>query len=133
RLLGGIISVSLLFAFPIYLLLWHTPADLMESIFNGDKGAAIRWSIVFVIFISIYFIIARALLKFMFSNYHLARDAEERENLTYLYLSMIEKGAIDKEERKIILQSLFSRADTGLLKEDSAPTMPNISSLITKP
>lgn len=69
----------------------------------------------------------------MFSNYHLARDAEEREKLTYLYLSMLEKGAIDKEERKIILQSLFSRSDTGLLKEDSSPTMPNISSLITKP
>lgn len=133
RLLGGIVIVSLLFAIAVYLLLWHTPADLMESIFDGDRGAAIRWSLVFVIFVSIFFIVARALLKFMFSNYHLARDAEEREKLTYLYLSMIEKGAIDKEERKIILQSLFSRSDTGLLKEDSAPTMPNISSLITKP
>ncbi|MFD2556038.1 DUF6161 domain-containing protein [Sphingobacterium tabacisoli] len=133
RLLGGIIGVSLLFAFAVYLLLWHTPKDLMESIFDGDRAAAIRWSLVFVIFVSIFFIVARALLKFMFSNYHLARDAEEREKLTYLYLSMIEKGAIDKEERKIILQSLFSRSDTGLLKEDSSPTMPNISSLIAKP
>lgn len=133
RFLAGIITISLLFAFAVYLLLWYTPADLMESIFDGNRGAAIRWSIVFVIFVSIFFIVARALLKFMFSNYHLARDAEEREKLTYLYLSMIEKGAIDKEERKIILQSLFSRSDTGLLKEDSSPTMPNISSLITKP
>ncbi|WP_164121889.1 DUF6161 domain-containing protein [Sphingobacterium sp. xlx-130] len=133
NLLYGIIGISLLFAAAVYLLLWHTPADLMTSIFDGDKGAAIRWSLVFVIFVSIFFIVARALLKFMFSNYHLARDAEEREKLTYLYLSMIEKGAIDKEERKIILQSLFSRSDTGLLKEDSSPTMPNISSLITKP
>ena len=133
RLLGGIVSVSILFAIAVYLLLWHTPKDLMESVFDGDRGAAIRWSLVFVIFVSIFFIVARALLKFMFSNYHLARDAEEREKLTYLYLSMIERGAIDKEERKIILQSLFSRSDTGLLKEDSSPTMPNISNLITKP
>jgi len=132
-LLMGILSVSLVFAFAVYLLLWHTPADLMISIFNGDKGAAIRWSIIFVIFISIFFVVARALLKFMFSNYHLARDAEEREKLTYLYLSMIENGALDKDERKIILQSLFSRSDTGLLKEESSPTMPNISSLISKP
>ncbi|MDR2275325.1 MAG: hypothetical protein LBF27_30730 [Sphingobacterium sp.] len=132
-LLMGILSVSLVFAFAVYLLLWHTPADLMISIFNGDKGAAVRWSIIFVIFVSIFFVVARALLKFMFSNYHLARDAEEREKLTYLYLSMIENGALDKEERKIILQSLFSRSDTGLLKEESSPTMPNISSLISKP
>lgn len=131
-LLTGILSVSLIFACAVYLLLWHTPADLMVSIFNGDKGAAIRWSIIFVVFVSIFFVVARALLKFMFSNYHLARDAEEREKLTYLYLSMIENGALDKEERKIILQSLFSRSDTGLLKEDSSPTMPNISNLITK-
>lgn len=132
-LLMGIVSVSLAFAFAVYLLLWHTPADLMVSIFNGDKGAAIRWSIIFVIFVSIFFVVVRALLKFMFSNYHLARDAEEREKLTYLYLSMIENGALDKDERKIILQSLFSRSDTGLLKEESSPTMPNISSLISKP
>lgn len=131
-LLAGILSVSLIFACAVYLLLWHTPADLMVSIFNGDKGAAIRWSIIFVVFVSIFFVVARALLKFMFSNYHLARDAEEREKLTYLYLSMIENGALDKEERKIILQSLFSRSDTGLLKEDSSPTMPNISTLINK-
>src|SRR5690606_27470783 len=105
---------------------------MLESIFDGDKTAAIRWSLVFVIFVSIFFVVARALLKFMFSNFHLARDAEEREKLTYLYLSMIEKGALDEEERKIILQSLFSRSDTGLLKEDSSPTMPNVGGLISR-
>jgi len=131
-LLGGIVGVSLAFALAVYLLLWHTPADLLTSIFDGDRGSAIRWSVVFIIFASIFFVVVRALNKFMFSNFHLARDAEEREKLTYLYLSMIEKGALDEEERKIILQSLFSRSDTGLLKEDSSPTMPNISNLVGK-
>ncbi|NGF55818.1 hypothetical protein G5B00_04765 [Parapedobacter sp. SGR-10] len=132
QLLGGIIITSLLFAVCVYFLLWHTPADMLNSIFNGDRAAAIRWSLVFVIFVSIFFVVVRALLKFMFSNFHLARDAEEREKLTYLYLSMIEKGALNEEERKIILQSLFSRSDTGLLKEDSSPTMPNIGNLMNK-
>ncbi|PRD56742.1 DUF6161 domain-containing protein [Sphingobacterium gobiense] len=131
-LLGGIIGTSLLFAVGVYFLLWHTPADMLESIFDGDRTAAIRWSLVFVIFVSIFFVVARAFLKFMFSNFHLARDAEEREKLTYLYLSMIEKGALDEEERKIILQSLFSRSDTGLLKENSSPTMPNVGGLISR-
>lgn len=131
-LLGGIIITSLLFAAGVYFLLWHTPADMLESIFDGEKTATIRWSVVFVIFVSIFFVVARALLKFMFSNFHLARDAKEREKLTYLYLSMIEKGALGEEERKIILQSLFSRSDTGLLKEDSSPTMPNVGGLINR-
>lgn len=133
RLLVGIVGISTIFAIAVYLLLWYTPADLLQSIFDGDKTTAIRWSLVFVIFVSIFFIVVKALMKFMFSNFHLARDAEEREKLTYLYLSMIEKGALNEEERKIILQSLFSRSDTGLLKEDSSPTMPNISGLINKP
>lgn len=53
----------------------------------------------------------------MFSNFLSARHVEEKEKLTYLYLSMIERGALDEQERKIILQSLLSRSDTGLLKK----------------
>ena len=68
----------------------------------------------------------------MFSNFHLARDAEEREKLTYLYISLLSKGEVSEEERKIVFQALFSRSDTGLLKEDSSPTMPGVSSYIDK-
>ena len=35
------------------------------------------------------------------------------------------KVSIQIMDREIILQSLFSRADTGLLKGDSSPTMPD--------
>jgi len=60
----------------------------------------------------------------VFSSYHLQRDAEEREQLAYVYLAIThEQKEIDAESRKIVLQALFSRADTGLLK-DSSPTMP---------
>lgn len=31
----------------------------------------------------------------------------------------------EEKDREIILQSLFSRVDTGLLKGDSSPTMPD--------
>jgi len=71
-------------------------------------------------------------MKFMFSNFHLARDAEEREKLTYLYLALISNGQFNEDERKIVMQSLFSRSDTGLLKEDSSPTMPGVNSLFDK-
>lgn len=71
--------------------------------------------------ISVY--ILRLFVKMTTSSFHLSRDAKERNKLTYFYLSLIEKKAVTEKERAIILNSLFSRADTGLLKGDSAPTM----------
>jgi len=61
----------------------------------------------------------------MFSSFHLARDCEERHTLTYFYLSLLKDSKVADSDRQLIMQSLFSRADTGLLKEDSSPTMPN--------
>lgn len=132
RALIGVSVCSVILAVLVYVLLWHSPEGLLESLFDGNTSTAIRWSIIFIIFISIFFIVIRALMKFMFSNFHLARDAEEREKLTYLYLSLISQGEFNEEERKIVMQSLFSRSDTGLLKEDSSPTMPGVNSLFDK-
>lgn len=132
KILKWTIGISLLIAFSVYVLLWFTPEGLLTSLFDGDKSKAIRWSIVFIIFISVYFVVIRALLKFMFSNFHLARDAEEREKLTYLYLSLLSRGDFSEEEKKIVFQALFSRSDTGLLKEDSSPTMPGVTSIFDR-
>lgn len=73
----------------------------------------------------------RLTTKMGLSSYHLADDARERENLSYFYLSLIEKGAVTDNERALILNALFSRSDTGLLKGESSPSMPsNISDII---
>ena len=73
----------------------------------------------------------RLTTKMGLSSYHLADDARERENLSYFYLSLIEKGAVTDNERALILNALFSRSDTGLLKGESSPSMPsNISDMI---
>lgn len=106
-------------------LLWKTPQQIYTSFFEGDKSAAIRWSIIYITFISFMAFCIRAITKVMFSSFHLARDSEERNTLTYFYLSLLNDSNIEKEDRQLIIQSLFSRADTGLLKEDSGPTMPN--------
>lgn len=106
-------------------LLWKTPEQIYSSFFNGDKSAAIRWSIIYVTFISFMAFAIRAITKVMFSSFHLARDSEERHTLTYFYLSLLKESNVDKEDRQLIMQSLFSRAETGLLKDDSTPAMPN--------
>ena len=68
------------------------------------------------------------------SSYHLARDAKEREQLTYFYLSLINEKAVTDSERELVITSLFSRSDTGLLKGDSSPEIPtiNLGDIISK-
>lgn len=107
------------------LLLWKTPEQIFSSYFKGDHSTAIRWSIIYITLISFLAFCIKAISKVMFSSFHLARDCEERHTLTYFYLALLKESEIDPEEKKLIMQSLFSRADTGLLKEDSSPTMPN--------
>lgn len=54
-----------------------------------------------------------------------SKDANECYQLTYVYLSLLKEGAVSPEERLIVLQSIFSRSNTGLLKGDSSPTLPD--------
>ncbi|WP_420316014.1 DUF6161 domain-containing protein [Ekhidna sp.] len=122
-LVGGV-------SFTLQDLLWKVPEQIYESFFEGDKSAAIRWSIIYVTFISFVAFAVKAITKVMFSSFHLARDSEERYTLTYFYLSLLKDSKVDEKDKQLIIQSLFSRADTGLLKDDSAPTMPSDS--ITK-
>ncbi|MES2373837.1 MAG: DUF6161 domain-containing protein [Bacteroidota bacterium] len=106
-------------------ILWNSPDQIYSSWFSGDKSAAIRWSIVYVTLISFVAFCIKSITKVMFSSFHLARDCEERYTLTYFYLSLLKDSKVDEKDRQLIIQSLFSRAETGLLKDDSSPTMPN--------
>lgn len=96
----------------------------VDNIF-GDTGA-LKWSIIYITLFSFLAYLVRTIGKVSFSFLHLARDAEERKQLTYVYLALSEESVMSKEDREIVLQSIFSRADTGLLKGDSSPTMPGI-------
>jgi hypothetical protein len=95
----------------------------IEKIFQ-NTGTAIKWSVVLITIISFLAYTIRTLSKLTFSSFHLFRDAQEREQLTYVYLSLQKEKVIDQTERHLIMQSLFSRADSGLLKDDGSPTMP---------
>jgi len=91
-------------------------------------------TIVFALIASILVYFIRLFVKLATSAYHLSRDAYERYQLTYVYLSLLNEKAVKEEERNIVLQSIFSRADTGLLKGDSTPAFPEgvISQLLKK-
>lgn len=105
------------------LLLNFLSNGVLENIFS-DTATAIKWSVIFITFVSFLAFLIKTFSKLTFSAFHLVRDAEEREQLTIVFLSMQKEQAIDPTERHLIMQSLFSRADTGLLKDEGSPTMP---------
>lgn len=117
-----VISVTCVF---ITALLIFSPDWIFKTVFGENTVTIVRWSILFLILISLIAYVIKALTKMMFSSYHLARDAEERHTLTFFYLALLKDVDVKEENRKLILQSLFSRTDTGLLKDDSGPTMPS--------
>ncbi len=120
RILIGLTALSCL---ALVVILLATPDKVLLMFTETDKSAAIRWSFTFLILIGFLAYALRAIVKAMFSSYHLARDADERALLSKYYLGLIRKGALEPGDRAIIMQSLFSRSDTGLLKDDGSPTM----------
>lgn len=98
----------------------ETPVQL-----NTIQGVILYGSIA-----GVYAFLLRVLSRLAFSSFHLMRDAEEREQLTYLYLSLTNEAEIDKESRDIVLQALFSRSETGLLAQEHGPTMPGASEML---
>lgn len=98
---------------------------LAPNIFNndGDWYLMIKNAALLTVITSISIYLLRILVKMAMSSYHLERDAKEREQLAYFYLSLINQTGITDKERGIVLNALFSRSDTGLLKGDSSPVM----------
>lgn len=122
--LGFLIRISLYGSLLLFILLISLGNNFFDNVFT-DNIKGIKWSLILITIISLLVFIIRIFAKLYMSTLHLSRDAEEREQLTHFYLALKKDTTIEPEERQLILQSLFSRADTGLLKEDSSPTMPS--------
>jgi hypothetical protein len=116
-ILGLVIALGLIFASNFYIA-WLSGSDMKIGL-NTLHGVVILG--VIVTFFGFACII---LSRLALSSFHLMRDAQERKLLTYLYLSLNKDDQLDQNSREIILQSLFSRSDSGLLSGDSSPTMP---------
>ncbi|SHJ12711.1 DUF6161 domain-containing protein [Clostridium magnum] len=121
---GASIGLSCIMVGLLMYILYNLPKVLTETN-NKITYDNIRGTIIFALIVSIGVYAINLFVKLALSAYHLSRDAKEREQLTYVYLSLINEKAIETSERSIVLQSIFSRADTGLLKGDSSPTLPD--------
>lgn len=90
-------------------------------------------SFIFISVISFFIYIVRVLIKIVMSNHHLAAEYKQKAALTRFYQSLTYAGTnIDREERLIIINSLFSRVDTGLVKTDNSNDSEAILAILSK-
>ncbi|TGM01033.1 hypothetical protein EHQ86_18580 [Leptospira yasudae] len=106
------------------LIFFNYPDKYLNGVSNSFTLDSIKGTLLAGVIISILVYLIRFFIKLSVSSYHLALDAKERYQLSHFYLSLIKEGALQKEERTLIIQALFGRADTGLLQGESAPTLP---------
>lgn len=119
--LVGALVMGMLFYFVMILKLPEQEHGLLSL-------QSLRSITLMFLFSAAYFYGLKVLARLVFSSLHLARDAQEREYLTHVYLALIaEGGVVDESSRELVLQALFSRSNTGLLGDDSSPTMPSVS------
>lgn len=128
------IMLGLVTVLVIFLILSFPPDGLTASLKGDNIFGATRYIVAFITMVGFAGATLQALLKSMFSAFHLARDADERCSLTFFYLSLLADPNVelDKEDRKMITQSLFSRSDSGLSKFDKGVTMPGGGNVIDK-
>jgi Family of unknown function (DUF6161) len=81
------------------------------------------WQLGVVIVASFFAVwIIRILVRFLFSNQHLASDADERVTMVQTYLSLLQEGkGVEISDRALIVQQLFRPASDGIVKDDAAP------------
>lgn len=128
---GGLWAIALVSSvllgivyFREFYITWLTGHEIAVNV-NTIQGVVIFGSL-----LAVYAFLVRTLSRLTFSSFHLMRDAEERELLTFLYLSLSKDREISESSRDIVLQALFSRTETGLLASESGPTMPGIGDLL---
>ena len=97
-----------------------------------DSGALQIWVYAFfMVSLTIIIWIIRLLVKVFLSNLHLLSDAKERETMIMTYLALErEEQVLKKEDKELILPSIFRTSSHGIIKDDSSPNP--VMNILTK-
>lgn len=87
------------------------------SLFN--KQIPVYESIILLSIVCLIIYLLRIFVKLTISSKHLSEEYKQKYILTYFYLSLISDGKIEPSLSNAILSSLFTKADTGLIKNES--------------
>ncbi|HFU4463129.1 TPA: DUF6161 domain-containing protein [Streptococcus suis] len=120
------------------ILLILSSAILVLAVYDYSKNVTkaipfISESFILITVISFFIYIIRILIKIVMSNHHLATEYKQKAAMTRFYQSLIYSGIdIDKDERLIIINSLFSKVETGLVKTDNSGDTDTILAILSK-
>lgn len=93
--------------------------DKLITISVLSKDMPVYSSIILLAMISL--VVYILFIKMAISSKHLMEEYKQKYSLTYFYLSLVNNGSIkDEKSQNIILTSLFTKADTGLIKNDNS-------------
>lgn len=88
-------------------------------------------SIIILAMICLVIYVLRIMIKITMSSKHLSEEYKQKYILAYFYLSLINEGKMDEKVGQTILTLLFSKADTGLIKNDSGSEYESIVKMLT--
>lgn len=133
----GLLALSLVLGGgAIGALLWLLFQTDTIVIFNEDKLSlsTIRASLILIAATSMAGYLLHLFTKLAISCFHLSRDYRERFQLTNVFLAFLHDGDVkcDDQVKQIVMQALFSRSDTGLLKGEHSFKMPGVADLVGK-
>ena len=133
----GLLALSLVLGGgAIAALIWLLVQADTIVIFNEDKLSlsTIRASLILIAATSMAGYLLHLFTKLAISCFHLSRDYRERFQLTNVFLAFWRDGDVkcDDQVKQIVMQALFSRSDTGLLKGEHSFKMPGVADLMRK-
>ena len=88
-------------------------------------------SIIILSMICLIIYIIRIFIKIVMSSKHLSEEYRQKYILTYFYLSLISEGKLNNELGDSIISKLFTKADTGLIKNDTNIEIESIYKTLT--
>jgi hypothetical protein len=133
----GLLTLSLVLGgVAIAALIWLLVQADTIVIFNEDKLSlsTIRASLILIAATSMAGYLLHLFTKLAISCFYLSRDYRERFQLTNVFLAFLRDGDVkcDDQVKQIVMQALFSRSDTGLLKGEHSFKMPGVADLMRK-
>lgn len=99
------------------------------SLFNTQ--ITIYQSIILLAMVCLIIYVLRVFIKLTISSKHLSEEYKQKYILTYFYLSLISEGKLNNELGDSIISKLFTKADTGLIKNDTNIEIESIYKTLT--
>lgn len=116
------VIITIILLYFLYLILdpkiKFTKKIITINLFNGEMP--IYSSVIIFSMIALVIYIIRLFINMAVSSKHLSEEYYQKYSLTYFYLSLLFEGKLEQKQADVILATLFSKVDTGLLKNDTS-------------